>query len=84
MFNFNIASCATVFAIVGLISAQTPATAKESLKEKCQIANSSSKCKIKSHFSKDGRHYFVLGESRLGGGDVLAPDDTKQQEAGKG
>ncbi|MFN8551052.1 MAG: hypothetical protein U0103_06145 [Candidatus Obscuribacterales bacterium] len=36
-------------------------------------ATQTHKCNNKTHFSKAGKHYFVLGESKLGGGDLLAP-----------
>ncbi|MGH9553403.1 MAG: hypothetical protein ACRD3W_28740, partial [Terriglobales bacterium] len=38
------------------------------------------KCKNKAHYSKEGKHYFVLGESKLGGGDVLAPEKSLNSE----
>lgn len=32
------------------------------------------KCKNKAHYSKNGKHYFVLGESRFGDRHVLIPN----------
>lgn len=52
--------------------------AAESTKPK--QAKQTRKCKNKAHYSKEGKHYFVLGESKLGGGDVLAPEQSLNSE----
>lgn len=43
--------------------------------EKKPIANK--RCMNSAHYTPEGKHVFVLGESQLGSGDVLAPEGFK-------
>lgn len=47
---------------------------------KAKRAKQTRNCKTTAHYSKEGKHYFVLGESKLGGGDVLAPEQSLNSE----